>query len=232
MVFTQSTFPWILATVYTLLFGRNDAKAETPIPWPPHVKSWLIGKDSDAGRDWGQEEKGTTEDEMAGWHHQLDGREFEWTPGVGNGQGGLACCNSWGCKESDMTERLNWIELNWTICFLLQSYAPETSSPQSSKTQILPCYFSLWNSWVLFHHHKIQASYRDSLILSFPPPLSFSTINSGLKQQFIAGFVCSFNKYLMSAYTIQTYNEQNKRKSHHRAHILVIIKYSWWMITK
>ena len=76
------------------LFGRNDAKAETPVLWPLHVKSWLIGKDSDAGRDWGQEEKGTIEDEMAGWHHWLDGRESEWTPGVGDGQGGLACCNS------------------------------------------------------------------------------------------------------------------------------------------
>ena len=64
-----------------------------------NTKSWLIGKDSDAGRDWGQEEKGTTEDEMAGWHHRLDGREFQWTPGVGDGQGGLACCNSWGCTS-------------------------------------------------------------------------------------------------------------------------------------
>ena len=84
-------------------FGRNDAKAETPVVWPPHVKSWLIGKDSDAGRDWGQEEKGMTEDEMTGWHHWLDGRESEWTLGVGVGQGGLACCDSWGCKESDTT---------------------------------------------------------------------------------------------------------------------------------
>ena len=82
------------------------------ISWPPHAKSWLIGKDSDAGRDWGQEEKGTTQDEMAGWHHGLDERESEWTPGDGDGQGGLACCNSWGRKESDMTERLNWTELN------------------------------------------------------------------------------------------------------------------------
>ena len=72
----------------------------------------LIGKDPDAGRDWGQEEKGTTEDEMAGWHHWLDGRESGWTPGVGEGQGGLACCDSWGHKESDTTERLNWTELN------------------------------------------------------------------------------------------------------------------------
>ena len=92
-------------------FGRNDAKAETPALWPPHVKSWLIGKDSDAGRDWGQEEKGTTEDEMAGWHHWLDGHESQWTPGVGDGQGGLACCDSWGRKESDTTEWLIWSDL-------------------------------------------------------------------------------------------------------------------------
>ena len=91
-------------------FGRNDAKAETPVLWPLHVKSWLIGEDSDAGRDWGQEEKGTTEDEMAGWHHWLDGRESEWTPEVGDGQGGLMCCDSWGRKELDRTERLNWTE--------------------------------------------------------------------------------------------------------------------------
>ena len=93
-------------------FGGNDAEAETPVLWPPHAKSWLSGKDSDAGRDWGQEVKGTTEDEMAGWHHWLNGRESEWTPGVGDGQGGLACCESWGHKESDTTEWLNWTELN------------------------------------------------------------------------------------------------------------------------
>ena len=93
-------------------FGRNDATAETLVRWPTHVKCWLIGKDSDAGRDWGQEEKGTTEDEMAGWHHWLNGRESEWTPGVGDGQGSLACCDSWGCEESDTTERLNRTELN------------------------------------------------------------------------------------------------------------------------
>ena len=97
-------------------FGRNDAKAGTPVLWPPHVKCWLIGKDSDAGRDWGQEEKGTTEDEMAGWHHWLDERESEWTLGVGDGQGGLVCCDSWGRKESDTAEWLNWTELT---CFSL-----------------------------------------------------------------------------------------------------------------
>ena len=95
-----------------VFFGRNDAKAENLVLWPPHVKScWLIGKDSDAERDCGQEEKGTTEDEMAGWHHRLNRHEFEWTPGVGDGQGGLAHCNSWGCKDLDTTERLNWTDL-------------------------------------------------------------------------------------------------------------------------
>ena len=93
---------------------RTDAEAETPVLWPPHVKSWLIGKDSDAGRDWGQE-KGKIEDEMAGWHHRLNAHEFVWTPGVGDGQGGLACCDSWGHKELNMTERLNWTELRLKI---------------------------------------------------------------------------------------------------------------------
>ena len=95
-----------------VFFESNDAKAETPVLWPPNVKSWLIGKDSDAGRDWGQKEKGMTEDEMAGWHHQLEGHEFEWTPGVGDGQRVLACCDSWVFKELDTTEQLNWTELN------------------------------------------------------------------------------------------------------------------------
>ena len=105
-----------------VFFGRTEAKAETPILWPPHAKSWLIGKDSDAGRDWGQEANGTTEDEMAGWHHRLDGHEFEWNPGVGDGQGGLACSNSWGRKESDMTERLNRTELNTEFQRFLSSF--------------------------------------------------------------------------------------------------------------
>ena len=98
-----------------VFIGRTDAEAETPILWPPHAKSWLIGKDSDAGRDWGQEEKGTTENEMVGWHHRLDRHGFGWIPGVGDGQGGLACCNSWGHKESDTTEWLSWTELNWPL---------------------------------------------------------------------------------------------------------------------
>ena len=96
----------------------------TPVLWPPHAKSWLIGKDSDAGRDWGQEEKGTTEDEMAAWHHRLDGCESEWTPGVGDGQGGMACCNSWGRKESDTTEWLNWTELSMSILIPNSQFLP------------------------------------------------------------------------------------------------------------
>ena len=95
--------------------GRTDVEAETPTLWPPDVESGLIWKDPDAGKDWGQEEKGTTEDEMAGWHHRLDGHGFGWTLGVGAGQGGLSCCSSWGRKESDMTEWLNW---NWKSSIL------------------------------------------------------------------------------------------------------------------
>ena len=102
-VHSKGDQPWMFV-------GRNDAKAETPVLWPPHAKNWLPGKDSDAGRDWGQEEKRTTEHKMAGWHHWLNGHESEWTPGVGDGQGGLVCCNSWGHKESDTTERLNWTD--------------------------------------------------------------------------------------------------------------------------
>ena len=99
---------------------REWAKAETLVLWPPHAKSWLTGKDSEAGRDWGQEEKGMTEDETAGWHHQLNGHEFGWTPGVGDGQGSLACCDSWGHKELDMTERLNWTDD--FFCLLIKTW--------------------------------------------------------------------------------------------------------------
>ena len=92
--------PWIFT-------GWTDPEAEAPILWLPVGKSWLIGKNSDAGKDWGQEEKGMTEDEMVGWHHWLDGHESEEAPGVGDGRGSLACCSAWCCKESDTTEQLN-----------------------------------------------------------------------------------------------------------------------------
>ena len=94
-----------------IFIGRTDAEAETPILWPPDAKSWLIWKVPDAGKDWRQEKKGVTEDGMVGWHHRLNGHGFGWTLEVGDGQGGLACCSSWGCKESDTTQRLNWTEL-------------------------------------------------------------------------------------------------------------------------
>ena len=99
--------PWIF-------IGRTDAEAEAPILLPPDANSWLTGKDPDVSKDWRQEEKGTTEDEVAGWHHQLYGSEFEWTLGVGDGQRDLASCSPCGHKGSDMTEQLNWTELNWT----------------------------------------------------------------------------------------------------------------------
>ena len=92
--------PWIF-------IGRIDAEAEAPILWPPSVKSWLIGQDPDAGKNWRQKEKGATDDEMAIWNHRLNGCEFEQTPGDGEGQGSLACSSPWGHKESDMTKQLN-----------------------------------------------------------------------------------------------------------------------------
>ena len=106
-----------------VFIGKTDAKGETLILWPPHAKRWLIGKDPDAGRDWGQEEKGMTEDGIAGWHHRLDGHEFEWTPRDGDGLVGLACYDSWGRKELDTTVRLNW--LNW---FTLDSFFIQVGS--------------------------------------------------------------------------------------------------------
>ena len=95
-----------------IFIGRTDAEAEAPILWPPDVKNWLTGKDPDGGKDWRQEEKGTTEDEMVWWHHRCDGHEFEQVLGDGDGQGSLACCSPWGCKESETTEQLNWSEMD------------------------------------------------------------------------------------------------------------------------
>ena len=97
-----------------IFIGRTDVKAETSILWPPDGKNWPTGKDSDSGKDWTWEEKGMTENEMIGWHHWLNGDEFGWTPGVGDGQGGLVCCSPWDRKESDMTERLNWLKTTQT----------------------------------------------------------------------------------------------------------------------
>ena len=105
LVYPKGNQSWIF-------IGRTDAKAETPILWPPDAKNWLIWKDPDDGKDWRQEEKGTTEDVMVGWHHQLEWHEFEQASGIGGGQGSLVCCNPWDRKELDMTE---WLNVNW-IC--------------------------------------------------------------------------------------------------------------------
>ena len=114
-----------------IFIERTDAETDAPILWPLDAKNWLNVKDPDAGKYWRQEEKGATEDEMAGWDHRLDWCEFGWTPGIGDGQGGLACCNSWGCKELDMTEWLNWTELMgpdaMILVFWMWSFKPTFS---------------------------------------------------------------------------------------------------------
>ena len=102
-----------------LFTGRTDAKAETPILWPPDTKNWLTGEEPDAGKDWRQEEKGMTEDEMAGWHHWRNGHEFEQAPGVSDGQGSLVCCSPWGHKQLDTTEWLNWSCCNKMAKYLI-----------------------------------------------------------------------------------------------------------------
>ena len=105
-----------------VFIARTDAKAETPILCPPDAKSWLIGKDPDAGKDWGQE-KGTAEDEMAGWYHRLNGHGFKWTPGVGDRQGGLMCCSSWGRRVGhDWATDLNWIQYKIKQKLIIMNY--------------------------------------------------------------------------------------------------------------
>ena len=152
-----------------IFIARTDAEVEAAILWPPDAKSWLIWKDPDAGKDWRREEKGMTEDEMAGWHHQLKGHEFEWTTGVGDGQGGLACCRMWGHKESDMTERLNWTELNWTQalttwCLLLSS----ETWPNKYLTWITLIKWSL--------HNTVRSSLQNMHIFSAAAAKSLSRV--------------------------------------------------------
>ena len=146
-----------------VFIGRSDSEAETSILWPPHAKSWFTGKDCDAGRDWGQEEKGTMEDEMAGWHHLLNGHEFEWTLRLGDGQGGLVCCDSWGLRELDTTEQLNWTEQHFLclnlLCLILINYFFFWSILEGNLFSIL-LYF-------LFRPlHYVQFSYQQYIIFS------------------------------------------------------------------
>ena len=125
--------PWIF-------IGRTDAEAEAPILWPPDEKNWLLGKDPDARKDWRWEEKEMTEDEMVGWHHWLNGHEFGWSPGVDDGQGGLACCGPWGHKELDTIERLNWTECAWHKVCLMGS-VNSTLAILNSFLYFLPIFF-------------------------------------------------------------------------------------------
>ena len=145
-------------------------KLETPILWPPRAKSWLIGEDSDSGRDWGQEEKGTTEDEMAGWHHRLDEHEFGWTSGVGDGQEGLSCCSSWGHKESDILS--GWTELKWLS--MLSSIASVGAVPNVGVISL--GFPSLSNFDLLSSHcfYSFHSGNQISLKNSFPDFCSFS----------------------------------------------------------
>ena len=131
-----------------IFMGGTDAEAEIPILWPPDVKNWLIAKDSDAGEDWRQEEKGVIEDEMAWCHNQLDGPEFEQALGIGDGQGSLVCCSPWGCKKQGTTERLKWSDWNYGgqslrrpqwFCFWC-SYSCVSPSPQTCKCDLVACF--------------------------------------------------------------------------------------------
>ena len=124
-----------------VFIGSTDVEAETPILWPPNVKSWLTGKDSDAGKDWRQEEKDMTEDEMVGWHHWLNRHEFEQAPEIGDGQGSLVCCSPWGHKESDMTEQLNWTV---TYLYLNRSVAKSLLKMNWIISKIWKKLFFLW----------------------------------------------------------------------------------------
>ena len=167
-------------------FGVNDSKAATPVLRPPQAKSWLIGKDFDAGKDWGQEEKGTTEDEMVGWHHWLNGREPEWTPGVGDGQGGLACCDSWGRKELDTTERLNWTELNcgrWEGSAYWQQWAEMAEHWEDQGTvTVRKCGCSGGRRTQLYHWVVVRSRSRGFLTSLSPFPHLWNGDNTQLQE--------------------------------------------------
>ena len=145
-----------------MFIGRTDVKAEIPILWPPDVESWLILKDPDAGKDWGQEEKGMTEDEMVGWHHRHNGHGFGWTLGVGNGQGSLVCCGSWGRKKSDKTEQLNWTKRGSINSLLPTRLKSALSSDHLSPVifiRALPVSLLLMNTFYLYICSKNSRTY-------------------------------------------------------------------------
>ena len=163
-----------------VFIGRTDVEAETPILWPTDVKSWLTWKDPDAGKDRRQEEKGISEGEMVGWHHRLNGHGFGWAPGVGDGQGGLECCGSWGCKESDTTERLTTAQSrsrlnNWTELITFNLYFKFTQRESCIESQhlsinrvynfsLFPFIISLATIKILLFTHKLKSYLLDSFL--------------------------------------------------------------------
>ena len=130
-----------------VFIGKTDVEAETSILWPPDANSWLIWKGPDAGKDWGEKENGTTEVEVIGWYHRLNGHEFGYIPGVGDRQGGLACCGPWGAKSRT---RLNdWTELNW-IHLLVLLLILGSSSWRTGLTQAMDDFSSSGGTWDMF----------------------------------------------------------------------------------
>ena len=152
-----------------IFIGRTDAEAESPIPWLPDVKNWLLWKDPDARKDWRQEEKGITEDEIVGWHHQLNGHESEQAPGVGDDQRSLACCSPWGGQELDMTERFNWY---WGLNSKLpwESLIFPWVSPMYSWGTYVKKFLSAFLFLIIFYqrssHLKIQKAKRNNYFSS------------------------------------------------------------------
>ena len=145
---------WESLNQFWIFVGRTDTEAEVPIPWPPDAKNWLIGKDPDAGKDWKQEQKRPTEDEMVWWHHQVNGHEFEQALGVGDGQGSLVCCSPWGCKDSDTTEWLDWKkDLCWNTAlwnlWMKDSLVLEPGNPRAHSLG------NYWKSWCARYVHKL-----------------------------------------------------------------------------
>ena len=143
--------------------AKTDAEAGTPILWSPDAKNKLLGKDPDAGKEWRQEEKGKTEDEIVGWHHQLDGQEFEQAGGVCDGQGSLACCSSWGRKELDMTERLNWTDLMLIAVYYCHGEIIKTFSCSNFLSVKGDLILHKINTWVKYYKQPIHSFNKYSL---------------------------------------------------------------------
>ena len=150
-----------------IFIGRTDAEAEALILWPLDVKNWFIGKDPDAGKDWMCEDKGMTEDERVGWHHRLNGHEFEQAPGVGDGQGSLVCCSPWGRKESDMTEKLNWTDISITEKKKWLYIVAHLSWKLTEEKRW--CYPSFTRNWYLTgHNFSIMSLFYNHLLKKNP----------------------------------------------------------------